>query len=199
MVCKHPFRNCAFSHTHIERGSHRMGNCTFMVIPQCHILYHTVVQRYMNCLEVLQNIILIQYINTIRCYRRGKYPGCLNKTYATLECGGETIQIFRVQPHQWSFYRLNDLEQSSTLPPPFKKKKKSHLHNAPVNHQEGTTFGKPLWVLEAAYSTMEILQRSIYQQVQVCWFPSHKPESPVLAQLQDRRASPESATETSTV
>lgn len=33
------------------------------------------------------------------------------------------------------------------LPPPLKKKK-SHLHNAPVNHQEGTTFGKPLWVLE---------------------------------------------------
>ena len=77
-----------------------MGHCTFMVIPQCHILCHIVVQRYINCLKVLQNITLIQYINIIRCDRRGKYPGCLSKAYATLECGGETIQIFRVQPHQ---------------------------------------------------------------------------------------------------
>ena len=186
MVCKHPSRNCVLFHTHIERGSHRMGNCTFMVIPQCHILCHIVVQRYMNCLKVLQNIILIQYINTIRCGRRGKYPGCLSKAYATLECGGETIQIFRVQPHQWSFHRLNDLEQSSTLLPPLKKK--SHLHNAPVNHQEGSTFHKPLWVLEAAYSTLGNTAKihlsagtgllvSIPQAWKPCTCPTSRPKS----------------------
>ena len=176
-----------------------MGHCTFMVIPQCHILCHIVVQRYINCLKVLQNITLIQYINIIRCDRRGKYPGCLSKAYATLECGGETIQIFRVQPHQWSFYRLNDLEQSSTLLPPLKKKKKAictmHLLTTKKEAHLVSLFG--FWRQHILH--LEILQRSIYQQVQVCWFPSHKPKSPVLAQLQDQRASPESATETSTV
>ena len=48
----------------------------------------------------MQNIILIQYITSDVIEVRGKYPGCLSKAYATLECGGETIQIVRVQPHQ---------------------------------------------------------------------------------------------------
>lgn len=149
----------------------------------------------MNCLKVLQNIILIQYITSDVIEVRGKYP---SKAYATLECGGETIQIFRVQPHQWSFYRLNDLEQSSTLFPPLGKKKSictMHLLNTKKEAHLVSLFG--FWRQHILH--LEILQRSIHQQVQVCWLLSHKPERPVLDQLQDQRESPESATETSTV